>query len=246
MGGKTIKMRKKIRKKRKNKFKKIFIFLPILLIVMMSLRFCIVENNILANNEGVNLENRQYVICIDPGHGGSDIGASSLGYIEKKDTLELSLLVEKQLKKQGYTVVMTRKDDEETLSPSERAAFANNANADVLVSIHRNNFIEDPSINGVEAWISYTIPSNSKRLSEAILSEIEETNTMDNRGIKTGSTTNSEEDYTINKESDMASFILEMGFMSNSKDNKLLKNNKGKYAEAIANGIAKYFDEYQQ
>lgn len=243
-GGKEIKMHKKI--KTKIKTKKMFIFLILLGIGIMSLRFFTVKNNVSLYKEDFNLENSQYVICIDPGHGGDDFGASGLGHTEKEDTLELSLLVEKQLKKRGYTVVMTRNDDKETLSPSERATFANNVKADALVSIHRNNFIEDPSITGVEAWISYTIPSNSKRLSESILSELEAINAMDNRGIKTGSTTNGEEDYTINKESHMASLILEMGFMSNIKDNKLLKNNKGKYAEAIANGIAKYFDEYQE
>ncbi len=238
--------RKRATIKRNSQWNRIFIslltlgILAIFLVVLfMSFKE---ENNLLGNKESSDGVNKQYVICIDAGHGGDEDGASSLGHIEKEDTLELSLLVEKQLKKRGYTVFMTRNGDE-TLSPSERVQLANDAKADVLVSIHRNNFIEDPSIQGVEAWISYTLPSNSKRLAEAILAEIEDTNTMDNRGVKTGSTTNPNEDYTINQKSNMASLILEMGFMSNKKDNRLLKKNKSKYAEAIAEGIIQYLEE---
>lgn len=234
------------RKNQHNQCNKVFISLLTLIIlgifVVLSLKLFSEENNVLGNLEYTKGKNKGFVICIDPGHGGDESGASSLGCIEKKDTLKLALLVEKQLKKRGYTVVMTRKGDD-TLSPSERTKIANDAKAQVLVSIHRNNFKEDPTSKGVEAWISYTMPSNSKSLAESILSEIEKTNTMDNRGIKTGSTTDAKEDYTINEKSNMASLILEMGFMSNKKDNKLLNKNRTKYSEAIANGIIKYLKE---
>lgn len=237
---------KRQRVKQHNRCNKVFISILTLIILVvfmvLSLKLFTVEHNLLGNIQESNIENRQYIVCIDAGHGGDESGASSLGRIEKEDTLELALLVEKQLKKWGYDVVMTRRGDE-TLSPSERTKIANDANAEVLVSIHRNNFIEDNGTNGVEAWISYTIPANSKKLAELILSEIEETNTMDNRGVKIGSTTNEKEDYTINQKSNMSSLILEMGFMSNKKDNKLLKKNKVEYAEAIANGIIKYLEE---
>ena len=54
----------------------------------------------------------QPVILIDPGHGGMDGGAEAAdGTLEKDINLSISLLLQKQLKKQGLRVIMTRSDD---------------------------------------------------------------------------------------------------------------------------------------
>ena len=79
-------------------------------------------------------------ICLDPGHGGSDLGAVSRSNLMEKD---ITLKVAKKLKgiieaKLGLHVVMTRESDEE-VSLNSRVAKANNQKAHMFVSIHVNS-----------------------------------------------------------------------------------------------------------
>ena len=79
-------------------------------------------------------------ICLDPGHGGSDLGAVGRSNLLEKD---LTLKVAKKLKviiesKLGLHVVMTRESDEE-VSLNSRVAKANNQKAQMFVSIHVNS-----------------------------------------------------------------------------------------------------------
>ena len=79
-------------------------------------------------------------ICLDPGHGGSDLGAVGRSNLLEKD---ITLKVAKKLKgiiesKLGLHVVMTRETDEE-VSLNSRVAKANNQKAQMFVSIHVNS-----------------------------------------------------------------------------------------------------------
>ena len=58
-------------------------------------------------------------IVIDPGHGGSDPGATGNGIIEKDLNLEIAKEIEKQLKAAGVDATLIRTTDE-TISPTER------------------------------------------------------------------------------------------------------------------------------
>jgi N-acetylmuramoyl-L-alanine amidase len=79
-------------------------------------------------------------ICIDPGHGGTDLGAVGRSKVYEKD---ITLAVSKKLKrliesKLGLNVVMTRATDEE-VSLNSRVSKANNRKAQLFVSIHVNS-----------------------------------------------------------------------------------------------------------
>lgn len=79
-------------------------------------------------------------ICLDPGHGGSDLGAVGRSNLLEKD---ITLKVAKKLKgliesKLGLHVVMTRERDEE-VSLNSRVAKANNQKAQIFISIHVNS-----------------------------------------------------------------------------------------------------------
>ncbi|MGA9712852.1 MAG: N-acetylmuramoyl-L-alanine amidase [Candidatus Sulfotelmatobacter sp.] len=91
-------------------------------------------------------------IVIDPGHGGHDTGTIGPDGLEEKDLVldvgrRLGKLLETRL---GAEVVYTRKDD--TFIPLEtRTAIANQARADLFVSIHANSS-HDPDARGVETY----------------------------------------------------------------------------------------------
>ncbi len=83
----------------------------------------------------------QYKIVIDPGHGGTDPGASGNGIIEKDINLEISQYMYDEFQKLGIPVYITRNTDE-TLEPEERVdrilgAFGDNPNV-IVISNHVN------------------------------------------------------------------------------------------------------------
>jgi N-acetylmuramoyl-L-alanine amidase len=79
-------------------------------------------------------------IVIDPGHGGGDFGATLGGGVhEKWVTLDLARYVADSLRALGVEVVLTRNDDQE-LTADERAAFANEVEADLFVSLQIESY----------------------------------------------------------------------------------------------------------
>jgi N-acetylmuramoyl-L-alanine amidase len=79
-------------------------------------------------------------ICIDPGHGGTDIGAVGKSGLQEKDiTLKISQKLKSIIEsKLGLRVVMTRDKDSE-VSLNSRVSIANNQKAQIFVSIHVNS-----------------------------------------------------------------------------------------------------------
>jgi N-acetylmuramoyl-L-alanine amidase len=91
-------------------------------------------------------------IVVDAGHGGHDTGTIGPGGLLEKDlVLDVALRLGKMLEtKMGADVVYTRDDD--TFIPLEtRTAIANQAQADLFISIHANSS-QDPSARGVETY----------------------------------------------------------------------------------------------
>lgn len=183
---------------------------------------------------------KRYVICLDAGHGGSDGGAEGNGYREKDQTLELCLLIREFLLQYDVDVIMTREEDVEVVK-LKRPFFANEHGADVLVSIHRNNFSRS-SANGFEIWIGKADNEEDRRLAGLIMDNLMTVPGGYNRGIFTGSTTDSTEDYYINRYSLMPSCLIEMGFISNKGDNLLLEEHKEEYAELIGEAVLTFLD----
>jgi N-acetylmuramoyl-L-alanine amidase len=86
------------------------------------------------------------IVMLDPGHGGSNLGARSAGahagartagLTEKRLTLALASRVADRLRARGVDVRLTRTDDR-TLTLRRRVELANRAPADLFVSIHAN------------------------------------------------------------------------------------------------------------
>lgn len=192
------------------------------------------------------IEDTELVICIDAGHGGSDSGslAQYTQRYEKDDNLDIALSVQKhlqQIKDIDMKIVMTREDDT-FISLDDRCTIANLAKADLFVSLHRNSA---ENASGVEVWVHSDEPQPDCRLAYNILVALEDVGISKNKGVRFGFITNPNENYQVNRETDMPSCLVELGFMDSTEDNTLLDNNLDKYGKAIANAIIKTAKELE-
>lgn len=180
-------------------------------------------------------------VVIDAGHGGEDGGStdSSEERIEKDDNLRLSQAVKKELEELGVEVVMTR-DSDEFVSLDDRCKIANDSKADLFVSLHRNSAEVG---NGVEIWVSKKKPKEDTLLAQNIMDALKEVGISEDREVQFGYIGHPTYDYQVNMDTVMPSCLVEMGFMTSSKDNKLFDKNFDEYAAAIAQAI---FDTGEQ
>lgn len=183
----------------------------------------------------ISKENSKVRVCLDAGHGGEEVGAVLGKRYEKDDTLKVTKLVEKKLKKKNVKVIMTRKKDKD-VSLQERCTIANQKKADLFVSIHMNSATVG---NGIEIWCKGAKEEKDTKLADNILTGLTKTKIQQNRGIKYGSIEGESSDYYVLKNTNMPSCLIELGFISDEKDNQLLDDNLEEYAQAIADGIVK-------
>ena len=174
------------------------------------------------------------IICIDPGHGGVDVGAVRGNRYEKSDNLRMAKAVKALLEAQGIKVVLTR-DGDSNPALSTRCSTANKANADYFLSIHRNSF-GNQNATGAEIWVHHAAQQSTVDKAQRILDEVLAVCGKD-RGVKKGYTGNPNADYAINRESKMASALLELLFISSDYDNGLYDRYFDKLAVAVAKGL---------
>ena len=93
------------------------------------------------------------VIVIDPGHGGSDSGASNVysGHFEKEYALDLARRLQARLLARGWTALLTRTNDV-FVTLSERVAFAERHQASLFISLHFNSAFPDRQQAGLETY----------------------------------------------------------------------------------------------
>ncbi len=173
-------------------------------------------------------------VVIDPGHGGSDIGAQYNGRFEKNDNLEIALLVCENLRDMGVEACLTRNNDK-FVELKDRCTLANRRNAELFVSLHRNSA---EGANGVEIWVSSDSPKADTALAENILTALDAVGISENRGVKSGYA-RGEGNYYVNSQTDMPSCLVELGFINSETDNALFDENIQVYAEAMAEAIKK-------
>ena len=172
---------------------------------------------------------KKYVV-IDPGHGGSDVGATRNNVYEKDIVLDMSKRVEKLLTKKGYIVKMTRKDDA-TVSLQERVDFSESIQPDVYVSIHVNSSNSDAP-TGIE---THYYKDNSLELAKYVHASMLNNVNAKDRGLFKSKF------YVINHTTSPA-ILVETGFISNPSERAQLvaESRKNATAKAIAEGIDEY------
>lgn len=176
-----------------------------------------------------------FKVVIDAGHGGEDGGCKDYSEIrnEKDDNLRIALEVAKELEKRNIEVVLTR-DEDVFVSLDDRCKIANDCNADLFVSLHRNVATDG---NGVEIWVSNKEPAEDTRLAQNIMDELVKVGVSDNRGVRFGYIGDPSINYQVNYDTKMPSCLVELGFISEDVDNELFDKNLYSYANAIADAI---------
>lgn len=169
-----------------------------------------------------------YRIALDAGHGGSDPGAVYKGRQEKDDTLDLTLAVGDILKKNGIDVYYTRTTDEYE-TPFKKATDANNSDADLFVSIHRNSSENPNQYSGVE-----TLVYSDTGLKAEVVRNIN--NQLEDAGFKNLGV-DERKNLVVLKRTKMPAVLVEAGFINNDKDNYLFDEEFDSIAQAIADGI---------
>ena len=178
-------------------------------------------------------------ICLDPGHGGSDSGATAFGAKESDLTLKIAQYCKEELSKYDVNVVMTRTTDtrlseEAAMDLKNRVEVAKKAGASYFISIHINS-AANSAAKGAEVYYPNTsgnknLSSNGQALAKAIQSQLAALGLYD-RGIKirnyTDGTTSSnpnssDQDYygviRYAKQANITGLIVEHCFISNKEE----------------------------
>ncbi|WP_000961081.1 N-acetylmuramoyl-L-alanine amidase family protein [Helicobacter pylori] len=104
-------------------------------------------------------------IVLDAGHGGKDCGAMSANLVCEKDiVLEVVKFLHKELKKRGYSVLLTR-DKDIYIDLVARTELANKKGADLFISVHANSIPKRSTSNahGIETYFLSTARSERAR-----------------------------------------------------------------------------------
>lgn len=190
-------------------------------------------------------------IVIDPGHGGKDPGAKGSFSKEKSITLSIGKKLSKILNRRGFQTILTRNTDK-FLPLYKRPAICENYNGDMFISLHCNAS-QKASVSGIETFIlsPQNTPStyggnsskkhfgnknnkNNMKLGYEIQKQLNKTGQHD-RGVKHAR-------FAVLKYCSKPSALIELGFISSLKEEKLLNSSKYQYhlAKLIAKGIMKY------
>ncbi|MEG0259915.1 MAG: N-acetylmuramoyl-L-alanine amidase [Lysinibacillus sp.] len=194
-------------------------------------------------------------VVIDPGHGGEDGGASKDEIIEKTITLAIAQKVEKQLKKKGATVVMTRTKDGDVLTehaPTEkygtmrerkkqdiflRKQIVDKEKPDIFITIHANA-IPETRWRGAQVFYHKEGHPEGQVIAKAIQDSIRATLQNTEREAL------SIKQVYLLKKVEVPAVLVETGFISNDEERALLIDEKyqQKMAEAIVDGIENYMN----
>ena len=177
-------------------------------------------------------------VVIDPGHGGTDSGATGNNLLEKDYNLLISKYMYDRFKQLGVPVAITR-DSDTTLSPTDRVntilnKFGNSSDV-ILISNHVN------SGGGEGAEVIYAL-RNRDTLAKNILNNIGATGQETRKYYQRRLPSDTSKDYYFihRNTGNLEPLIVEYGFIDNTKDVGFLKENYEELAEAVISAVANY------
>lgn len=178
-------------------------------------------------------------VVIDAGHGGHNPGAVANGSVEADNNLAVARLVAERLKEGGADVVMTRTTDRAVASADSslkeelqaRVDLAQKQQGDIFVSIHSNSN-ENRQVYGA---MTFYHDDMSRTLAQAVQKNMVYRTQANDKGIQTAG-------FYVLRHTAMPSILVEMGFVSNPQEAKLLSSHA--YRVKLANGIYEGIEEY--
>lgn len=189
-------------------------------------------------------------IVIDAGHGGIDPGAvSAKGVLEKDITLRISRELEHLLKKAAVYVIMVRHGDHDLADSSEtnllnrkrqdlsrRVRIAEEAHADLYISIHANYF-PSPMWSGAQTFY-YEGSGPGEHLAKTLQTELVRHLGPNHRLARPG-------DFRVLRDTTMPAAMVEVGFLSNPREAELLGQDRyqERVAAAIFAGLLRYYGQ---
>lgn len=194
-------------------------------------------------------------IIIDPGHGGDDAGACGRsGLLEKEVVLDIGLRLADLFNRAAVYTVLTRSTDNDLvesegysnanrkrLDLESRVKLASHHNADLYISIHANSFPEQVW-SGAQTFY-YSKSDEAKALAVAIQKELVSRLGPNLRKAKAC------DDYFVLRNSTVPAVLVEVGFLSNPREEALLAQGdyRRQVAEAVFYGTVNYLvDSYKK
>ncbi len=213
---------------------KIRLFFIIKLTLFITITYTILKVITMNNNE----DRATRKVVIDPGHGGTDSGATGNNLLEKDYNLLISKYMYDRFKELGIPVAITR-DSDTTLSPTDRvntilSKFGNSSDV-ILISNHVN------SGGGEGAEVIYAL-RNRDTLAKRILENIGATGQTTRKYYQRRLPSDTSKDYYFihRNTGNLEPLIVEYGFIDNTKDVEFLKENYEELAEAVISAVANY------
>ncbi|MFV0233313.1 N-acetylmuramoyl-L-alanine amidase [Empedobacter falsenii] len=167
------------------------------------------------------------IILLDAGHGGTDTGVKREEFQEKDIALKIATVIQEKNPFENIEFVLLRKGDEQIIN-TNRAKLINEIKPDLVLSLHANYNVKD-SKKGTEIHLSPLNPTfeESKILGEKIGNNISSLG-FENLGIV-------ESNAKILRDSQVPIVMIEIGYLTNIEDRKLLTNeeNYPKIADKI-------------
>lgn len=177
----------------------------------------------------------RFLIALDAGHGGSATGAYYESTAEKDLNLSMTRKLDEILRGLGYRTMLTRSSDVD-VGLKRRSVLANDAGADIFVSIHCNASETNRNFQGLYVY-HYPGSVQGAALAQAIQTPACQFTGAVDRGINSAN-------FSVVRESKMPAVLVETGFMTNHEELLRLKDDayQTRMARGIAQGIIRYLN----
>jgi N-acetylmuramoyl-L-alanine amidase len=173
---------------------------------------------------------RGKLVIVDPGHGGSDLGIVAHGMREADLTYDLATRIEGRLAAAGVEAFLSRGPDGD-VDDLDRAAFANAAEADLVISVHVDGH-RNPECHGVATFF-YGVPEGNSSTSGERLAELVQAEVVERTGFL-GCHAHPRT-WDLLRRTRMPAVRVEVGYLTNPEDADRLS--QVDIRDAVADGV---------